>query len=512
MKETLILAFISMFASSAYACSVTSESYVKLAISTVEEKIFSYGTKTIDENLSGAVISNCRDTAAKRRFVMITFGPDVTEADDSIQGTNFDRAFSSNESCSIHNTPLSKIQSRADLKSDFDNKWKFINKCVEITVVELGPRPLSYPSDQSGCEITRLSSQSAVFNGGFCFFKPFPESQLNISFGVKDECKNLKGFKDYGVELQELGVGINYYTSSAYKDDINDLSAFGTSSMRISINPDRSLLVPSEDFGILRPTFPGDYPLSDIHFGKISIKDQGQKLLINTPLIVNNFCKKVEKKGLVSSVCNYATPYVGEVNLFNSKGKVEATWFDGGIAPSQWQGIINGQGKNLNKDILKAGENYKVEITFSDPNFEFNSFKNNIVSKFSTIYRHFPSLFSGQGVTDIPDFGSIGEIDGMLEAGGISEIVFPTNIGDLNNQRKRLNGYFSTSMYPPLYTQACQTETGKCEKVGKPFVRLIAKFKVNDDYSISEIEVERVSKLLGSYKRKITEQPEYICN
>jgi len=48
MKETLILAFISMFASSAYACSVTSESYVKLPISTVEAKIFSNVTKTID--------------------------------------------------------------------------------------------------------------------------------------------------------------------------------------------------------------------------------------------------------------------------------------------------------------------------------------------------------------------------------------------------------------------------------------------------------------------------------
>lgn len=503
---------MSIFSVSSFACSVSNTSYVNLAISTVEEKIFTYDTKNVDEKLPGVVISNCKETAAKKKFVMITFGPDVVGKNDSDRGTNFDKVFVG-ESCSIKNNPLIKLQSTEDVKAVFDSRWKFIDQCVEMTVTERGSKPLSYPLDQEGCKITKLSTQAATFSGGYCFFKPSSDSYYHLSVGVKESCKNTEAYKEFGINLQDFEAGFNYYTSSEYKDEITDLSSFGSSSVRLSINPRKELFLPSDDYGLLRPTFPGNYPLGDIHLGKIEVKNSGNNsVIIKTPLIVNNFCKSIEKDGIKSSICDYATPYVAEVKLLNTKGSLEALWYDGGIAPSQWQGILNGQGQRISKDILKVNATYKLEILFSDPNFEYNNFKKVIVKKMRAIQTGFPSLFAGSGISEIPDLSFIDSIPDMLTVGDVGEVGFPADIDSLDSQRKKLGSYFSTTMFPPTYSKACHPESGVCQQVGGELVKLTAIFKVNEDYTISNLEIERASKILGSYKRKITEQPEYVCN
>ena len=513
MKKIFALILLSMAGSEVYACGVSTQSYVNLAISTVEEKLFSYGVKAIDENVPSAIVSNCRETAAKRRFVMITFGPEMISQNDSIRGTNFDRVLINETSCSITNNPLKKIQSFESISANFDSKWKFINECVEVTVTELGARPLSYPADQKGCNIKVNSDKSITFGGGFCFIKPSADSELNVSVNIKDACKTLKGYKDLAVELQDMEAGVNFYTSSTYKDEINDLSSFGSATMRLSVNPTNQLFRASDDFGILRPTFPADYPVNDVHLGKIEIIEDNDKVVtLKTPFIANNFCKSVEKNGLKSSICDYATPYIGEVKLINSKGQVEATWFDGGVAPSQWQGILNGEGQTFSKDVLKAGGTYKIEVSFADPYFEYNSFKKRLKSKIQQLNLKFPELYMGGTISEIPTIGNISDTDQMVEVGSVGEVTFPANIPGLTTERKKLGAYFSTTLFPPMYSQACHPETGACEKTGNDFVKFTATFKVNSDYSISGLEVERKSKILGSYKKKITEQPEYICN
>ena len=512
MKKIFALVLLFIVGSEAFACGVSTQSYLNLAISTVEEKLFSYGVKAIDENVPSAVVSNCRETAAKRRFVMITFGPEMIGQNDSIRGTNFDRIFTNEASCSISNNPLKKIQSIESVSAKFDSRWKFINECVEVNVTELGPRPLSYPADQVGCKIKKNSDKSITFGGGFCFIKPSPDSEINVSINVKEACKGLQGYKDHAVELQDMEAGFNFYTSSTYKDEITDLSAFGSSTLRLSVNPSNSLFRTSDDFGILRPTFPADYAINDVHLGKIEINELNDKTVtLKTPFIVSNFCKSVEKNGLKSSVCDYATPYIGEVKLINSKGQTEATWFDGGLAPAQWQGILNGEGQAFSRDVLKAGQSYKIEVSFSDPYFEYNSFKKRLKSKIQRLNIRFPELYIGGSISEIPDLGNITDTDHMIEVGAVGEINFPANIPGLSNERKRLGAFFSTTLFPPIYEKACHPETGECEKVGTEFVKFTATFKVGSDYSISGLEVDRKSKILGSYKKKITEQPEYIC-
>lgn len=508
----ILLIFFLIQAADALACNLSAPASLNLAVSTREEKIFSYGVKNIDEKLPVSIVSNCRETANKRRFVMVTFGPELVAQNDSIRGTNFDKQFVENNSCFIKNNPLNTLQSKAEIKKDFDRKWKFINECSEIYITEMGQRPLSYPLDQTGCKIEKVNDKTAKFSGGFCFFRPAQDSDLRISVSVKDSCKSLRGFKEFGVNMLDLESSVSMYTSSTYKDEINDLSAFGSYPVRLSINPSEELMKVSDDFGILRPTFPENYTIQDLHLGKLAIINQDDKsVVVNTPFIVSNACRELSKNGLTSSVCDYSLPVVGEVILKNSKGEELVSWFDGGIASTQWQGILNGEGKQLPKELLKANQDYILEVNFSDPYFDFNTFKKRVKSKIQALTYGLPEFSNGGIITDIPELRDLGEVNTMIEVNPIGEINFESGIAGLGDSRKRLGAYFTTTLFPPMYTKVCHQEKGTCSNVGKPFVKFTTKFKVNDDYSISKLEVERQSALLGNYKKKLEEQPEYIC-
>ena len=511
MKKILFIMLI-ILGDKASACRLTTPSYSNFAISTEDERIFSYGIKSVDEKLPGATISNCRETAMKRRFVMITFGPEIVGLSDSVRGINFDKSFTYNNSCTIENNPLIFKQSEEDEKNEFNSKWKFINECVELTVTDKGNAPIAFPLDQEGCTVTRVSSHSAVFNGGFCFFKPGPDSEYNVSVSVKDSCKSRSGYQDSGARLQDLKTGLNFYTSATYKDDLDDLSAFGSSEVRLSVNPVKDLFKISDNFGILRPTFPGDFPANDIHFGNIKFDSQGEHWVnIQTPFIVNNICDRIAKNGIESSVCDYSTPIAGNIYLKNAKGEVIAEWYDGGLAPAQWQGVLNGEGKIISQEFLPTNTTYKIEALFSDPYYDFNNFKKYLNNKINTDHVVFGRIHSSDGISIIPEVGGISESGQMISIGEIAEVSFPTAIDDLSALRKRLNSYFSSTMFPPIYDKVCLAGTSHCEKTGKPFIKLSATFKVNADYTLSDIQVERNSTLLGSYKRKIENQPNYVC-
>lgn len=511
MKKIFLIMLV-LAGQKSLACQVSTPSFTNVAVSTEEERVFSYGIKSVDENVSGAVISNCRETAIKRRFVMITFGPEVVGLSDSVQGINFDRSFNYSDRCTIENNPLSYKQTEVDEKASFDNKWKFINECVEVTVTDKGNAPISFPEDQDGCSVKRISSQSAVFNGGFCFFRPGINSEYNVSINLKDSCKNISGYQEYSVRLQDFKAGINYYTSSTYKDELYDLSSFGTSDMRISVNPVKELFKVSDNLGVLRPTFPGDYAVNETHLGKIEFSSlDNRSVNITVPFVVNNICKTITKNNLNSSVCDYSTPFVANLKLLDSKDETLAEWFDGGVASAQWQGIIRGGGKVVPKDLIATEKMYKIEATFSDPYFDFNNFKKYLKNKIIIKPGEIGNIHTSEGIGDIPETSLISDTTDMFNVGEIGDINFPAVIGDLVSVRKKLNSYFSTTMYPPNYEKVCLAGTQNCEKVGKPFIKFVATFKINSDYSLSDMTVERISKLLGQYKKKIQDQPSYIC-
>jgi hypothetical protein len=495
----------------ASACKALTPKMLNLGISTDDNRYFAYEAKSLSEEVPHAEVNNCQETSAKRKFLMVAVGPEVVEQTDSIRGTNFNKEFNSG-SCKIANNPLSKILDVDFKRADFNNKWNFISKCLEIQVTENGSRPIAYPLDQEGCKVTVISPKTIVFNGGYCFVKPSSDSKYNISYSISKTCLALKGYSENQIDLQDLNLNMSFYTSTTYKDDLSDLTAIGSMPVRISTNPVKSILDPSENFGIVRPTFPQKYPVSDINLGKIQFTSLNDTLMaIKVPFIVDNSCKTISKSGVTSSLCNYSTPVVGEINLKDEKGVLIKTWDDGGVAPARWQGILEGEGTQLMKGVVEPNKSYEIEVNFSDPYYDFNIFKGRVQSRIGLINARLP-LFNNDGsIRDISEVDIIKELDDMLTVDPVSDLNFQEKIVGLANGRRRLSGFFSTNMWPPMYEEACNPVTGACAKVGKSFVKITAKFKLDENYNIINLKIKRQSDLIGSYEKVIQEQPEFIC-
>lgn len=494
-----------------FACVLNAPGNINLAVSLFEEKSFSYNIKNSSELLPLTTLSNCSDIALKKKYIMIAMGPEVLDFTDQTRGTNFNRIYQDSR-CFINNNPLQIKSANSDQKKIFEMKWKYINECVEIQVTEVGPNKLSYPEDQEGCKIKKISDKMASFNGGYCFFRPDVNSLYSIEIHFAKSCQKLEAYKNNGISLQDINGDISYYSSTEYKGDLLDLNTLGTSSLRLSTNPINPIIKPSEDFGTLRPLFPAEYPLNDLHLGKIEFHAINENYTkINSAIIVSNFCEETMIKGVKSSPCDYSTPVVAEFKLKNNRHEEIASWYDGGVASAQWQGILTGAGYYLSNEILPLEKEYFLEIAFSDPYYDFNYFKNRLQRKI--IFPNTSISFTREGgaineITLIPEIIEnklIPEIDSI---DGLNVKGFGTS---LSSAREKLNGYFSTSFFPPFYSEIINPLNGKTKNMQNNFANFYVSFYLDKNLVISKLKIKRESILLDSYQKDITDQPENVC-
>ncbi len=493
------------------ACKVWSPGDINIAISTADKKFFSYGLKQLQLEKTFLEIKDCQESASKNNFIMIAFGPEVLDVSDKIRGTNFNRQYVESK-CFLKNNPLIEVVSNSTKKKIFDQKWKYIQNCVSIEVTELGSSALSYEPKQEGCFVTKIDDQTAIFNGGYCFFKPSADSFMKVDLQVSKPCLAKEGYQEKDINLQDLANNMSFYLSKENKGDLNDLNGIGINSVRISTNPIQALIKPSEDYGMLRPLFPKDYPLNDLHLGKIEFNLMfDQYIKIKSPFIVSNNCKDIEYSGLKSSNCDYSIPVVANISLTNEKNIEIANWYDGGVASAQWQGLLNGEGFVLPKELLATEKNYRLDISFSDPHIDFNYFKRRIQSKLNSSNSKRPFSNPDGSLNEIPTYSEI--VDGELipEILPIVGIGFKGFFSILAEGRQRLDNYFSTSFFPPIYQSICHISSGQCQSVGKNFVHFSASFHLNSNYTLSNLVIKRESALLGNYSKAITDQPEFQC-
>ena len=508
ISTTLLAASMNTF-----ACSYISPNSIKLGISLDNQHFFTYDSKNVQDTIASVSINNCTKTAAAKQYLMISFGPEVVSFQDDISGTNYNRIYPEINRCELINSPFEKQTSYENRKKVFDKKWEFISKCIDINVIELGSNPLVFPKEQEGCTIRSISPKSAKFSGGYCFFLPNKDTNLNVSFSVSNDCLQLSGYKESDIDLQDLNADLSAYTSMTYKGELDDLTQFGSTAVRASINPVKEILKPSDDFGILRPTFPANFQVDDLHLGKIAFNSiSEQDVSIHVPFIVNNAtCDKNIFNGVSSSACDYAAPFVGEISLKDSNGLEVFTWLDGGVATANWQGIISGLGMNVHKEIIPTKKQYTLEVSFGDPHFYFSLFRHESASRIGGIISKIPRLSNSGTISDLADINILHDVNEMIFLDPITGLnLNDKTILSLNNSLKRLNNYLSTSMFPPTYEKVCNS-SGKCIDASNNYAKFTASFYLNADYSISKLEVSRTSSLLSTYIKTTDSQPEYVC-
>lgn len=461
-------------------------------------------TTAFDENRSLFEIPSirafeCQKMALQRQFLMIGLGPEVNEFDDQVQSYSFSDEFYPSM-CTIKNSPFPVLTFEEKLKL-FKEKKQYFKSCIEFYVEDEGKIPMRLPADNPGCTVTKITSHKASFTGGFCFFQPNVTSSYLIKMRIRPECQSRSGMKDLGLTPMDIKGILNFYSAGDTSGQASNLSAIESTPLRLITNSDENVLSSSESYGQINPQFPDQYVAPEVHMGQASIEDiGGRRVRFTTPVLVDNRCGQKCADGLCYSPCKYAQPVVFEVRLKeidHKRGKEHflTSWYDGGVAQPDYQGFIRGVGFEIPSNYIEANKNYKLELHFYDPKFDFERFKNRIIRKFGRIQQQLPSM-GRSTMPAIPEINDIMEIARFPEIREILGIDFENGMGNLKNEIALLRSYLGYKLWPPYYNEACTKDLSECKSISSSENRIEMSFKTgevdNQKYKLSDIKIKKI--------------------
>jgi hypothetical protein len=498
-----------------FACQIQRIGAVNLAISHTTESTVYYNEERTIPNLPQFRASNCSQAAMNGQFLMIAMGPEVIDYEDTVKGVNFTKDFGYKK-CELTGHPFVRANDHEVRKEKFNQDWKLIQSCLEITVEDEGNQPLQLPTKQPGCDLQRISTHKMSFNGGFCFVKPNFASSYLLKLQIKKQCQNLESFSKLGINNLDLFGAINLYLAGDASGNSGNLRALSNLPIRLSVNPQADIVASSDDYGIEYPTFPENWSMPDIHFGKVNLIALGNGMLqIETQMLVNNNCPKVCKKDICQSACDYAQPVVAENSLYEKTEKgleLITTWYDGGIAPARFQGFIKGIGFEIAETMIDEGKTYVIESNLYDPKYDYERFKKRIQSRLNTIEQQIGRISN----SSIPTIQEIPRIHVTRELPGISTIpglVFERNLDNVERAVEQLRSYLSFKLWPPYFAQVCHD--GSCDSIKDPMLTLKAEFKVSlktyEHVKLDIKSIKRESYIVPKYEMNNLHQLEIKC-
>ncbi len=512
----LIATFFLLLKMQAFACRVDAPASLNI-FTDLEAKTSQYFKDNIalDQPLVFN-ISGCEQTAIGKKALMIAVGAEQFGWEDTKRSISFTGEYN-DDKCTIADSPMA-LMPFAEKFKHFKKKNDYLKKCIEVRVVNTGLRPLAYSPTQQGCIINKISNQEASFQGGFCFFKPTADSSYQVTLKIKDSCRDMQGLQNILQGPQELTGAVNFYIAGDDTGTSPDLTAVKSTPLTVSINPLASLMPLAFDAGVAGPHWPGQWVFPDIHLAKVAITSSGDSYKIQTPLLVNHRCPAKCVGTTCSGPCDYALPLAGEFVLKDITGGKEIylnSWYDGGFAPANWQGLIWGQGQLVDKSFLQAGRRYKIEFHLMDPKVDFDIFKNKMKKKLGSINARLGRISPGEvigGISNIPDIQAGGEIPNI---GGVNSSI-GAPLGDLDSALLALNSRLGFGNWPPLYEESCSTDLASCKRSPSYVVKYELSFDVTADnggrsLELANYEVKRQSPYSADYKAKPTDLPRVIC-
>ncbi len=521
LKIIFFAIIISLHASDLLACKVSGPSAVSIGSSLTYEKSFAYGESQILPAYPNSTVGRCEETALQKKFLMIALGPEVTGITDRHRGASYNGIYT-DDGCTIENNPLRNIQPFEEKKANFDKHFLYVTKCIDVLVEHWGSAPLKYPEKQPGCQVRKLTQQSAIFNGGYCYFQPGFDSQYSVKVLVNKQCTNEKFLNDLGLGSMDIKALLNFYVAGDPSGTSLDLKAVDSTELRISVNPTGKTYPVSDDYGILNPTWPAIWVVPDVSPGPLQIMSSSNRYdVLNLPLIVDNRCKDICVGGECSSPCDFASPVAAEFNLYEigkSRKEFLQNWYDGGIAPAKWQGIIEGSGVEIPKGILVAGRTYEIDVKFTDPHMDFIMLKKQyktLLGNFNMEIGHIHK--KGGNIGTIPEIPvAIGNAN-VPVIRPIVELSFEQPLDAVSYAVKTFEAYLNYRLWPPFMEKICNSDYTHCTELGGDIINLKIRFKMGDIdsdarfYGISDIEVERKSSIVDSYTKKVSVQPNIVC-
>lgn len=483
MKKLLFLITF-IFSLKSLACtSVTTPFQLNMAISPLENKSFFYNDTRLINDRPDISLENCISTAQRDKYLMFAVAlENFILSDDFLTYSINDAITGSGDQCTIENNQYQRVQDSSERRKRLIQKREFINKCLTFSITDFSQAGLNISEEQVGCQVTRISKYAASFKGPFCFVKPNIDSSLSLTIDVDKACHSLETFKENKILLQDaLGV-LSIYTAGDETGYSPDLTAVKQTNLRVSVNAPEKLLATNAYRGEQIPVWPTSWNMPDIYLAKpkaylaASSYDE-----LYFPFLVDNRCERKCLDGLCSSPCDFTQPVVGDFALFEkgrgSKKELVTSWFDGGVAPAQWQGILNGTGVKLPKNLLEIGRDYILEVDLSDQELNYLSFKGRL-KKLVTMHNVIGEINrEGTAIREIPLINTIDDIEKLPSIRTIHGISFTGNgfLG-VKEALRSVQLTFKNSFWPPYFEQTCFN--GKCVKQGSMKNKISLSFKL----------------------------------
>lgn len=495
-----ILTFISL---RSLACSsVEAPLSLNMAISLEQKDALYYTDKRYLHEKPSVSLDNCLETSRADKYLMFAIGlENFILSDDTLTYSINDRISGAGESCRIENNYFSKVQNSEQRRQRLLEKRRFINSCLVFNVTDFSKAGIIAKEEQPGCKVTRLSDYSIDFEGPFCFIKPSADSLISFNVNIKKECLDKDIYKKRELILQDVLGLLSLYIAGDDSGFSSDLTNLKQTKLRVSVNPIDKLMLNNAYVGEKKPVWPTVWTMPEVYFAKPEIDLSSNEYdLIRFPLLVNNICERACADGLCSGPCDYSQPIVAEYNLYEVRGEKEEllkTWYDGGITPAQWQGIIHGVGTRISKNLLTENQLYKLQINLDDIELNYLSFKGQIERMLRMNNTIGPMNRSGSAIRTIPTINNVGTINDLPTIRPINGIYFDGNgFTAIKEALRSLELVYRNSFWPPFFDETCIN--GRC--MGQKNLRNKANLyfrlkKEENEYSLLNVSFNHESNL-----------------
>lgn len=516
----IFLALTLFFNKLLFACDISSPDFFSLNISPETKDFFFYTSSGKRIKTPSIEIKNCETVSSSKKFLMFALGPENQELSDRIGVYDFTNDYR-DSGCSIKNPPFPQVRSYSDRKNVLERRWKAIRSCLKLELKENISETINIPSDQKLCKTQFVDKKTLHLTGGLCFIKPFSSSHLSLKIILNEECLNYHHLRSLAPMAYDLEAMLNFYTAGDSSGTSIDLTYLESLPLRMSFSPLSSLIPLSDDMGGEAPQFPAHLEVPDIHLGSPEISRLPDNNILLKPFFwIDHECSKKCKGNFCQSICDYAQPFFGKFELFEiingQRPQLLSSWFNGGISRPQFQGEVSAGAHELDKMNLEPHKTFRLEVSFTDPKFDYEEFRSDYLSKIERL----TSLPEGQlstSISEIPMVNNLRVLNKVPDFISVPEISFSESLSQ-NFQRfiENFSNSFNYRTWPPYFDKVCNQT--KCLPLSsKAYLKLGIEFKIlpknspSQDYPLEILRRYRSSPLITEYDELKPSMPELTC-
>lgn len=520
LSAALLFALFAAPAAKGGGCKVKAARSINIAGSLEKRTSYPYqdGGMVDDRYNAQVTVYQCEQAGTAGQFLMVGFG-------GFVHGWNLDNAKVSYdeqiglEVCQLRNAPL-PLKGKKQRQARHSRSHNFLKSCVTRKVRQISKKPLYLPPGQQNCQFKKTADHEAVIQGGACFVKVFPDSEFHFSFEIKPECLQAESLGKRGWGPTEVAALMTTSLVSKPEKHAADLEPIGLRPVHFYLEPLEQQLSLSSDWSRLVPRYVNIFEVPEVRLGTPSFVDYPQATKMNVPLFVSNICKKKScHKGVCASSCDFSKPVVGEFSLYEKKGsrfELVRSWFEGAVAPPNWQGFVNFEGTFVSGVTLREDRRYRIDVKFKDPKWDFAMLTNSM----SPLFRPIPGIPSvnflsrlNKGLPQIPKMEPIPQVEEIPEIPSWDEHYAGGSFKTIGGFR----GISDFTYWPPVYTKICNEERTRCvEPSQAPYLQLRMKFTTNQadadgQWSVRGLSFGRKSKVLSNYSVRKGQLPQLSC-